>query len=256
MTPELDTGAGALGDLRPDSTAVFLNFDGVLVDLSPVSDAPGISDVLVSLLAVLDSETSGACTIVSGRTVEDLRRHLPLVPHAVIGSHGAEGYLPGAPAFRHAMIGSDAVRRLQDKAGRAEGLFGVKVVRKPTGVVLDHGASRQHETALRQFATALVAEFDGFATIETTSGIEVRPSGLGKDKAVQRAMALPAFAARRPVYFGDDSTDEPAMAWAMKNGGRAIKVGPGKSVAPHRLSGPSDVHETLAQWLETRWRTA
>lgn len=242
-----------LDGLAPCDAAVFLDFDGVLVDIAPTPDGVQVSHDLVSLLAVLESETGGACAIVTGRPIEDLRSHLPLIPHAVIASHGAEGYLPGAPAFRQDPIGSDAVARLHDRAAEADRLDGVWVERKPTGVALHYRAEPGHEDTVRDFARALVTAFDGFELLEAKAVMEVRPSGIGKERAVAHAMALPIFAGRTPVYFGDDTTDEPALAWVAQNGGVAVKVGPGDTAAPHRLSGPREVHETLADWLETGW---
>jgi trehalose 6-phosphate phosphatase len=240
-----------LDGLSPREAAVFLDFDGVLVDIAPTPDAVSLSDDLVSLLAVLDSETGGACAVVTGRAVEDLRRHLPLVPHAVIGCHGAESYLPGAPAFRHPQIGSDTVARLHDRAAEAERLDGVLVERKPTGLALHHGAASGQEAAIREIAQALLATIEGFDLFEARAVMELRPAGIGKERALAHAMTLPVFADRIPVYFGHDATDEAALGWVAQRGGVAVKVGPGDSVAPHRLAGPPDVQAALAHWLET-----
>ena len=252
----LDAASGAMlfGGISPRDAAVFLDFDGVLVAPSPTPDGVEVSNAVISLLAVLESETKGCCAIVTERSVEDLRRHLPLIPHAVIGSQGAEGYLPGAPAFRHPMIGSETIARLHDKAARAEDLDGVMVERKLTGVTLHYRGAPDRVDEIHAFAKALVTEFDGFVVLPSKAAVEVRPSGIGKDVAVAGAMALPAFIGRTPVYFGDDTTDEPALAWVAEQGGVAVKVGPGDSLARHRLADPADVHATLAEWLERGWR--
>lgn len=256
MSLDASSSAGTtfLSHLSPRDAAVFLDFDGVLVDIAPTPDDVAVSTELIALLAVLESETSGACAIVTGRPVEDLRRHLPLIPYAVICSHGAEAYLPGAPAFRHPMIGSETITRLHDRATRADELDGVIVERKPTGVALHYRGEPRHEDPIRVFARALVTEFDGFTALEAKSAVEIRPDGIGKEIAVARAMALPPFAGRTPVCFGDDTTDEAALAWVRDQGGVAVKVGPGDSVARHRLSGPAEVQAILADWLETGWR--
>jgi trehalose 6-phosphate phosphatase len=245
-----------LSGLAPRDAAVFLDFDGVLVDIAPTPDTVVVSDALVALLAVLDARTGGATSVVTGRPVEDLRRHLPSVPRAVIGSHGAEAYLPGAPGYRHPLIGSETVERLHDRAAEAERLGGVMVERKPTGVALHFRAAPEHAEAIGEFATALVTAFDGFEMLAAKSAVEIRPAGIGKDVAVAEAMELAAFAGRTPVYFGDDTTDEPALGWVAEHGGVAVKVGPGESVAPHRVASPSEVQSTLAHWLEAGGATS
>ena len=52
-------------------------------------------------------------------------------------------------------------------------------------------------------------------------------------------MTLEPFAGRVPVFAGDDTTDEPAMAEAQARGGFAIKIGDGPTTAHHRLSDPA-----------------
>lgn len=251
----LDTGAdpSPLAGLRPAEAAMFLDFDGVLVDLAPHPDAVEVSSETLSLLAVLESETSGAFAIVTGREVENLRRHLPVVPQAVIGSHGAERWLPEAKVYTHPMIGSDTVRDIQEKAARATALTGVFVERKPTGAAIHFRGNPGHEDAVRQLCLAILAEVEGFEMLPAKCALELRPGGLGKDHAVATAMSTPPFAGRVPVYIGDDTTDEPALAWVADQGGVAIKVGPEDTIAPFTVPAPADVQMLLANWLEARW---
>ncbi|MEL6646618.1 MAG: trehalose-phosphatase [Pseudomonadota bacterium] len=245
------TEAFPLDDLAPRNAAVFLDFDGVLVDLAVTPDAVVVTKKLTSMLDSLERATGGACAIVSGRSVEDLRRHLPAAPRTVIGSHGAERDLPGAPTRHHAIIGSPKVARLHERAARAGDLDGVLVERKPTGVALHYRMNPDHGPAIRAFANTLMAEFSGFATLPAKAAIELRPADIGKDIAIAEAMALPDFAGRVPVYFGDDTTDEPALAWVTEQDGIAVKVGPGESIARHRLDQPSDVMAALTGWIES-----
>jgi trehalose 6-phosphate phosphatase len=65
--------------------------------------------------------------------------------------------------------------------------------------------------------------------------VELRPDGIGKGNAVQDLMRVPPFQRRIPVMFGDDATDEPAFALANRMGGLSVKVGPGATLARHRL---------------------
>ena len=53
---------------------------------------------------------------------------------------------------------------------------------------------------------------------------EVRPRGVDKGKAVRALMARPPFAGRKPVFIGDDITDEDAISAACALGGAGFQV--------------------------------
>jgi trehalose 6-phosphate phosphatase len=77
--------------------------------------------------------------------------------------------------------------------------------------------------------------------------IEVRAPGGDKGTAIRILMREPDMAGTRPVFMGDDLTDEPGFAAAAELGGAGILVGDRReSAAIYRLDG---VDDTLA-WLE------
>jgi trehalose 6-phosphate phosphatase len=75
---------------------------------------------------------------------------------------------------------------------------------------------------------------------------EARPRGVNKGVALHALMRQAPFAGRRPVYVGDDSTDEDGIAAAQALGGLGVKVGEGASLARARLAGPPAVRAWLA----------
>lgn len=72
--------------------------------------------------------------------------------------------------------------------------------------------------------------------------IEIRPRGASKGEAVRKLAT--ASKAYRPVYFGDDATDEDAF---RVRGVTGVKIGPGKSAARFRLAGPREALEALGR---------
>jgi len=58
------------------------------------------------------------------------------------------------------------------------------------------------------------------------------------------------YAGRRPVFFGDDRTDEIAFASVNADGGIAVRVGDGDTVASRRLPDPAAVRALLRDWAE------
>jgi trehalose 6-phosphate phosphatase len=79
--------------------------------------------------------------------------------------------------------------------------------------------------------------------------IEARPRGVHKGAAVQAFVRHAPFAGRRPVYVGDDRTDEDGFRAALVLGGHGVKVGPEPTEARYRLASVDAVHEWLAASL-------
>jgi trehalose 6-phosphate phosphatase len=77
--------------------------------------------------------------------------------------------------------------------------------------------------------------------------VELRPAGADKGDAVRAFMSEPVFAGARPVFMGDDLTDEHAFSAVAALGGAGILVGPEReTAAKYRLAGVAAV----AEWLE------
>ncbi|MFC7541344.1 trehalose-phosphatase [Siccirubricoccus deserti] len=68
--------------------ALFLDFDGTLVEIAERPDAIRVAPALPGLLKRLGEGLAGALAVVSGRPLRDLDHYLP-VPIAKAGDHGA-----------------------------------------------------------------------------------------------------------------------------------------------------------------------
>jgi trehalose 6-phosphate phosphatase len=239
-----ETRPPPLSRLAP--AALFLDFDGTLVELA---DSPGAIAVPLGLKPLLDrlAERLGdRLAIVSGRAVDDLRSHLGGRSAAVLsGSHGAElHYVDGRsvpvsppPGLIEAR---EAIRRF------AQGAEGLLVEDKPAGVALHYRLAPERAGQADALLAAL-AERHGLALQRGKMVAELRQRDCDKGSALVRLMGEPPFAGARPVFVGDDLTDEDAFRAAAALGGDGILVGPDRpSSARWRLDGVADV----TAWLE------
>jgi trehalose 6-phosphate phosphatase len=231
-------------ELLRDSS-LFLDFDGTLVAIAEQPDAVIVEEGLESLMPRLLASLQGRVAIISGRALGEIDRLLVGGRFAASGSHGLEvrfpdGRLttPAAPAALTEVVAE--MRALQRETP------GLVVEEKPFGAALHYRTAPAAEDACRALATKL-AERDGLTLQPGKMVFEIKVAGENKGTALRALMADPVMAAGRPIFIGDDHTDEVAFEAAAALGGTGILVGPARPTAAHyRLA---DVPATL-QWLQ------
>jgi trehalose 6-phosphate phosphatase len=216
--PDLLTGA-----------ALFLDFDGTLVELA---DSPGAIQVPAGLRPLLERlavRLGGRLAVVSGRAIGDLDRHLGRCAIAVSGSHGLElRYADGEDVPVAAPAALQPARA--ELAAFAAADPRLLLEDKPASVALHF--RRAPERA--EEAEALAAELATRTGLTLQPGkmvVELRPHGADKGDALRRLMREPPFAGARPLFVGDDLTDEHAFEAAAQLGGAGILVGPARGTA-------------------------
>jgi trehalose 6-phosphate phosphatase len=216
--------ASQLPEIAPD-WALFLDLDGTLLDIAPTPDAVVVPQGLVDSLRGVSARLSSAVAIVSGRSVADVDRFL--APLALPGGfgHGAEIRLPGG-----ASTPSEAARNLPgawlDRLREAtSGWPGVIVEPKAHGVALHFRLAPERGAEIFRLMQRCAAECDGFALLPAHMAWELRPAGANKALPVEVLMRHSPFGGRRPVFVGDDVTDEDGMEAARHHGGFGLHVG-------------------------------
>jgi trehalose 6-phosphate phosphatase len=224
--------------------ALFLDFDGTLVELA---ERPWLVSVPTQLPALLDGVATaldGALAIVTGRNLAAVDRLLAPLRLRGAGLHGAElRHEPLQAAQCAAPSVSDLALRL---AARLEGDAAVWVEDKGAALSLHHRGAPQRGPQLE----CLLRQAIGGLELEVLVGkdvVEARPRGSDKGSALRALMQRAPLAGRRPFYLGDDTTDEDGIAAAQQMGGIGIKVGPGPSAALARLEHPAAVRAWLAR---------
>lgn len=228
-----------------EATSLFLDFDGTLVELAERPDGVGVTAELQALVRRLHERLNGRIAIVSGRSAGQVRQLFGEPQFVVAGCHGLEFLYPdGRKVLASRPSGLDLV--LRDMQRFAGDRPGVLVEEKPLGVALHF---RQNPAA-GPACSALAADLASKHGLVLQTGkmmVEVRAGAGDKGTAVRELMTDPAFTHTRPIFLGDDDTDEPAFAAAAELGGAGIIVGHGRSAsARYRLA---DVASVL-RWLD------
>jgi trehalose 6-phosphate phosphatase len=228
-----------------DGAALFLDFDGTLVELAETPDAIQVPPALSPLIQRLAKRLDGRLAIISGRAIRDLERHLLCSGIAVSGSHGLELRLrDGSHVPLATPRGLDHARERTARYGAA--IPGLLVEEKPFSLALHYRRAPEREAEVQSFMAEL-AQATGLTLQQGKMVVELRPIGADKGDAVRALMAEPEFAGARPLFVGDDLTDENAFEAAAALGGGGILVGAERATAARwRLDGVAAV----AEWLE------
>jgi trehalose 6-phosphate phosphatase len=229
--------------------AIFLDVDGTLLEHAERPDAVRAEPAVLRLLEALRRGTHGALALISGRAITDLDRLFAPLALPLAGQHGVERRDAAGRLHRHAFPADllrRAAARIGEFAARHEGLL---FEDKGYNLALHFRLAPQLAGAAQSAVRAAAAQLGGeFEVQEGRMVVELKPSGRDKGVAIEEFMREPPFAGRRPVFIGDDLTDEFGFGVVNRLGGHAVKVGPGPSAAPFRLADAAAVRAWLEAW--------
>lgn len=229
-------------------TALFLDFDGTLVDLAPQPEAVQVPPDLVGTLQRLAAQLNGALAIVSGRRLTDLDQFLAPLRLPTAAEHGAQRRLASGEFLQLPPSGLDEVIRRVRTLERPH--TGLRVEVKSAGVALHY----RHAPGLAATCLKIMREITSTAPdLELLHGkyvLEIKLAGISKGAAIAAFMTEGPFAGRLPLFAGDDVTDESGFAAVQQLGGWGIKVGVGSTRALYRC--PSSA--ALRQWLQRAYQ--
>jgi trehalose 6-phosphate phosphatase len=225
--------------------ALFLDFDGTLVEIAQAPDLVQVPAGLPRLLDELADRLGGAVAVVSGRPLGELARLLAPFAGGIAGGHGLERRCADGNVTRH--LANPELDRFRPLfAGFATGHDGVLLEDKGCSLALHY----RQAPSLGSLCDALVrravdASNGALVAVAGKMVIELMPRSAGKGRAIADFLAEAPFRGRLPVFVGDDTTDEDGFAVVNRLGGVSIHVGGGATIARHNLA---TVGEVLA-WL-------
>src|ERR1700744_3716681 len=233
-------------------TAILLDIDGTLLDLAPtpreVWVPPGLPETLNRLL----QRTSGALALVSGRSLNDIDLIFAPDQFPAVGGHGAEMRLSldsEAVATHAPPMDKELKRRLAAIAKLSPGIL---LEDKGYSLALHYRLAPHAEKAIYEAVSLIRADLPN-APIEVLPGksvCEIKHSGFTKATGVKELMTHEPFKGRRPLFIGDDVTDETVFAIMPDMNGLAFSVGRRAQGVNGHFDETRDVRAFLAQLLD------
>jgi trehalose 6-phosphate phosphatase len=227
--------------------SLLLDVDGTLLDIAPTPREVVVPRELPKMLSRVRDRLEGALALVSGRTIAELDEFFAPLQLVAIGGHGAEMRPVAAGpviAGRAEPIDTEFKERIKAIAERHPGVL---VEDKGYSLALHYRqAPRQGVGLIHDVKHAHEAWGDN--SIELLTGkavLELKFAGFNKGSAVRQLMTYPPFAGRRPVFIGDDQTDEDAFRAMPDFDGLSMSVGRKLPGIDKLFGSPADVRKWL-----------
>jgi len=205
--------------------SLFLDLDGTLLEIAATPDQVVVAPSLPGLLGALRDELGGAIAIVSGRPIAELDHLLTPFSGSAAGEHGAsiryddgttEEFPSGMavpPLWRESLVAA------------AEMMPGVIIETKPHGMTVHYRLAPERGENVKRLTRALVPDdHPRFRLLPARQAVEIGLADASKGDAVHRLMKQAAFKDRKPIFVGDDVTDEAGIQAAIELGGMGLRV--------------------------------
>lgn len=231
-------------DLAHD--ALLLDVDGTLIDIAPTPESVHVPDVLCEALRRLEDKSGGGVALISGRPLKSLDELFAPLKLPAAGCHGAEirpRVGAGSAEYDAPRLPDAARAAFADMAGAIDGL---RIEDKGFTLAFHYRSIIEREdeiiAAVKAHMKALPA---GYELLHGKAIVEVKPEGFNKGTALRELMKHAPFAGRRPIFHGDDVTDEDVFVALPEFGGVGISVGRHIEGAEYCVESPRDIRRWL-----------
>jgi trehalose 6-phosphate phosphatase len=235
--------------------AVFLDYDGTLTPIVSHPEKALLSDSMRQALQSLVMRAPVA--ILSGRDLDDVRQRVNIGAIVYAGSHGFD--IAGPRGLRKEMA-TEFLPRLdmieKELANQLAGIAGARVERKRFSIAAHYRNVNKSDIPKVELAVSEVAarhralrKMDGKKVYELLPDID-----WDKGKAVLWLLENQGLerAKVRPIYIGDDRTDEDAFRGLGQCGvGILVSEQPQPTAASYSLKDPTEVERFLRELVAT-----
>ncbi len=248
---QADTPRADPADLVPslEEVALLLDIDGTLIDFAATPREVWVPPGLSETLNTLHRRTAGALALVSGRSLNDIDLIFAPEVYPAVGGHGAEMRLAidsEADAVQAPPLDKELKRRLAAIAKLSPGIL---LEDKGYSLALHYRLAPQAEQAIYQSVSQIRADLP-HAPIEVLPGkcvCEIKHAGFTKASGVRELMTHAPFKGRKPLFIGDDVTDETVFAIMPDFDGLSFSVGRPARGVHGQFGTPHDVRTFLGE---------
>ena len=223
--------------------AIFLDFDGTIVEIEEHPEAVRMEASTVELLGALHAGSKGALAIISGREIAVVDRFLHPLRLPVAGVHGMQRR--DAYGELHTRADFDLKPTIIMLEKRFADARGVIIERKRGAIAMHYRLRPELEAECRRAAEEIVEINPKLRLLRGKMVFEIAQSACDKGGAISAFLSEPPFKGRIPLFAGDDFTDEHGFLVVNARGGVSIKIGNEKSAAKYSAENVG----ALRNWL-------
>jgi trehalose 6-phosphate phosphatase len=222
----------------PHGFALYLDLDGTLLDIADRPESVIVEEGLAETLDRLRASLAGALAIVSGRALADVDRVLQPMQFDAAAEHGstirrADGECADIADALDPRVADAVEAAVEDLSSATPG---VTVERKRSAIAVHYRGAPDCADRLLEALRAVVAESEAdLRLVVGRSVFELAPTRASKARAVEILSSSFPFAGRRPIFIGDDVSDEEACVFVEAAGGAGLAVA-GEYFAPDRAA--------------------
>ena len=232
--------------------ALFLDVDGTLYE---IENSPSLIKPCFKLqkkLQTIRNRLGGALALISGRSLDDLDRIFENDKISVAGNHGAQ--LRDTLRLKEYQAESGKIKGIAYKISELlNGQKNIEIENKGSNLTVHFRNSTIDRKEINKIMLEIVKYEPKLILLEGKEVLEVKPLSHNKGTAISYYMKTKPFIKRRPIFIGDDISDEDGFETVNKIGGWSVRVGNYKrSKANFFLPNVKSVHEIMKQLLKSR----
>jgi trehalose 6-phosphate phosphatase len=205
---------------------LFLDVDGTLVELADTPSQTVADPQIKSLLRDVAERLGGALAFVSGRKIATLDELFAPLKLPAAGLHGVERRKAGGAVQGASFVDSQLDRARADIKTLVAAHPGTLLEDKDRTLAVHFRLAPQFEEIMRRSMIDIAKPLGTNYHIQSGKMLfEIKPRGFSKATAIKAFMQESPFSGRRPVFAGDDLTDQDGFAIVEAQGGISIGVG-------------------------------
>jgi trehalose 6-phosphate phosphatase len=229
--------------------AIFLDYDGTLTPIVSRPDQAALGDSTKTILHTLAAKMPVA--ILSGRELEDVRKRVGIDGIVYAGSHGFDIAGPRGLRMQEATEFLPALHAAENELReKLDGIAGALIERKCFSIAAHYRNVNESDLPkLKRVVSEIATRHRELRRIDGKKVYELLPNvEWDKGKAVLWLLAKLDLEhpKARPIYIGDDRTDEDAFRALEQRGvGILVSEDPRPTAARYSLSNPTEVERFL-----------